>query len=243
MRATSTRQHCMKVLLLGPENVGKTALLRNIMHKAPDQTYEKTIGMEFAFRIDHPNQFKAHFYDVSGERRFRFIVNTLLAEQKINCILLMIDNIDSLRSLEFIRDTLSEIDKQYEKNYVDNKPVIGLLVNKRVISDAASESPLYFAIADHYYHRFQFMHYCSVLDTAYPDILFNKLSEMAGALVTVKSAATTLPMQNWGDYLPEMSGYFNLFCQKKSGVPLLITAPPKKSEQKEIQDSTSQLTN
>lgn len=242
MRETST-QHCMKVLLLGPENVGKTALLRNIMHKSPEPTYEQTIGMEFAFREDKPHQFKAHFYDVSGEQRFRFIVHTLLAEQKINCILLMVDNVDSLRSLEFIRDTLSEIDKQYEKNHVDNKPVIGLLVNKRVISDATSENPLYFAIADHYYHRFQFMHCCSVLDTEYPDILFNKLSEMAGALATVKPVETVLSAPHWGDYLSEMSGYFNLLWQKKPGGPLLITAPPDRTEEKEIHNPGSQLTN
>lgn len=228
---------CMKVLLWGPENSGKTALLRNVMHKSPETTYEQTIGMGFGFREDQQMPFKAHFYDLSGAKRFQFIANNLLQERRINCILLIVDNTDPTGSLVFIRDTFCELDKAYNKGHAASKPAVGLLVNKRVTSSTVSENQLYSVIAEHYCDRLQFIHCCSVLDTEYSDILFRKLAEMSGAFAKADHGPEQMP-QSWGNYVPDVSGYFTSFWQKKSGEPLLIAASPEKEQEKQ---NTTQL--
>src|SRR3990167_10456089 len=163
MRSADQPQR-ISVLLLGPENAGKTALIRNL--KGEQQTeYCQTIGVDYRFHEDAQHTVKATFSDPSGSERFSFLRKELIKQPK-NCIIIVVNNADANESLKAIKDAFDEIDSVYpvinrESEFYLNPP-IGLIINNKIACDESIERALYAGIVEQYSFRFEFIYSCSV---------------------------------------------------------------------------------
>ena len=162
------------VLVLGPLGAGKTSLLRNLKGLDEVGSPSGTQGLDHVFCEDSTRTVKAVFVDPSGDTRFSFVRMAAL-QQKKDCIVIVVDNLNFEKSLMAIEACLCEIDQVYR----DNHPPLGLIVNQKSESHINSEI-FYATIEKKYADRFVFIDHCSVLDKNYRRCLFNQLARISG---------------------------------------------------------------
>jgi Ras-related protein Rab-6A len=77
-----------KVVLLGEQSVGKTAILSRFMYDTFDSTYQATIGIDyFGKTIYTPERtVKLQFWDTAGQERFRSLIPNYIRDSKVAII-------------------------------------------------------------------------------------------------------------------------------------------------------------
>lgn len=84
--------HALKILIIGPQRVGKTSLARRIVNQEPTLEYKPTIGVDFLCRMIPSLGVKLHVWDLSGDQRFENISKSYISTSKY--ILLVYDTND-----------------------------------------------------------------------------------------------------------------------------------------------------
>src|SRR3990167_295904 len=218
----------ISVLLLGPENTGKTALMRNLKGEEIQKEYVPTIGVDYRDREDNHHSVKVAFYDPSGSPRFGFIRKALMKEPK-DCIIIVVNNLDAHESLHAIKQTLDEIDATYQAlhNHTESytTPPIALIINHTIVSDESVEKLLYAGIVEHFSFRFEFIDSFSVVDASYREIVFRQITRMGGIYIS-----NAVPAETGSDLTSTFlsaSTYISSFFWR----PTTVAVPPKLIEE------------
>lgn len=98
--ARPVRSH--KVVFLGQCGTGKTALIRQFVHRTFDQNYTATIGMDFVGKLLslEGRQLRLQLWDTAGQERFRALMPSYLRDSSA-CV--VVYDVTSKESFDSIR--------------------------------------------------------------------------------------------------------------------------------------------
>ena len=112
--------HLFKIICLGDTRTGKTHFLES-MHRlmyckrnnrpfVPLETIAETIGMQFYHKLFHheDHRMKIHFWDLSGQNRFREIVQTYFS---LGDMVLYFFNVSDMDSFYSVKDWMNKVHK------------------------------------------------------------------------------------------------------------------------------------
>jgi len=122
----------LKIVLLGDQEVGKTALVTNLVHgkeQVPEK-YQATIGIDFfAKTIDNKGkEVGLHLWDTSGQEKFRSIAESYIRSAAVLLIVYDVTRLESLYNAEKWLQQASAADTA-------SRPLVALVGNKADLAD------------------------------------------------------------------------------------------------------------
>ncbi|KAM3146598.1 hypothetical protein pb186bvf_001128 [Paramecium bursaria] len=95
-----------KVVFLGDENVGKTAIIESFIYDTIPNQYKPTIGIDFASKIIYLDgqNVRLQIWDTAGQERFKSLIPTYVKDSKAAVLCY---NVENLQSFENIKKWLS----------------------------------------------------------------------------------------------------------------------------------------
>ena len=103
-----------KLIVIGDENVGKTAILNRFKNNQFSAIYEPTVGLDFQsipIVIDEQSV-TLLLYDTAGQEKFRSLIPLYTNEANIILLIYDISNIDSFNNIGKWYDSLNNINKE-----------------------------------------------------------------------------------------------------------------------------------
>ncbi|XP_055872491.1 uncharacterized protein LOC106064106 isoform X2 [Biomphalaria glabrata] len=98
-----------KVIIIGPENVGKTCFLQRFATKSFTETYLATIGVDFSvstIQSADGQPIKLQIWDTAGQERFRTITNSYFRGAHGIIVMYDVQNKDTFQQLPYWLDTV-----------------------------------------------------------------------------------------------------------------------------------------
>uniref|UniRef100_A0A2C9KPR1 Uncharacterized protein n=1 Tax=Biomphalaria glabrata TaxID=6526 RepID=A0A2C9KPR1_BIOGL len=98
-----------KVIIIGPENVGKTCFLQRFATKSFTETYLATIGVDFSvstIQSADGQPIKLQVWDTAGQERFRTITNSYFRGAHGIIVMYDVQNKDTFQQLPYWLDTV-----------------------------------------------------------------------------------------------------------------------------------------
>jgi len=120
--------YLFKTLLIGPSNVGKSAIMLRYVDDVFCESYISTIGVDFKIKtIEVAGKIiKLQIWDTAGQERFRSITTSYY--RGAQCIIVVFDLTDTNSFIEAMDVWLEEIKKNNEKT--GSNPLIFIIGNK-----------------------------------------------------------------------------------------------------------------
>jgi Ras-related protein Rab-6A len=103
-----------KLIVIGDENVGKTAILNRFKNNQFSAIYEPTVGLDFQsipIVIDEQSV-TLLLYDTAGQEKFKSLIPLYTNEANIILLIYDISNIDSFNNIGKWYDSLNNINKE-----------------------------------------------------------------------------------------------------------------------------------
>jgi Ras-related protein Rab-1A len=126
--------YLFKTLLIGPSNVGKSAIMLRYVDDIFCESYISTIGVDFKIKTLEVNDkiIKLQIWDTAGQERFRSITTSYY--RGAQCIIVVFDLTDTNSFIEAMDVWLEEIKKNNEKT--GSNPLIFIIGNKSDLKSA-----------------------------------------------------------------------------------------------------------
>ena len=115
----------IKLVMLGDQSTGKTALVLRYAHNEFYNTYQGTIGIDF-LTVTHTTggiTRRVQIWDTAGQERFRSLIPSYVRDSRIALIVFDVCSVKSYENVQWWLDMIAR-----EKNY-DNL-IVGLVGNK-----------------------------------------------------------------------------------------------------------------
>eukprot|EP01100_Stratorugosa_tubuloviscum_P009308 TRINITY_DN389_c1_g2_i1.p1 TRINITY_DN389_c1_g2~~TRINITY_DN389_c1_g2_i1.p1 ORF type:complete len:216 (-),score=97.13 TRINITY_DN389_c1_g2_i1:108-755(-) len=106
--ATATKY---KVVFLGDQAVGKTAIITRFMYDSFDATYQATIGIDFLSKTMYleDRTVRLQLWDTAGQERFRSLIPSYIRDSTVAIIVYDVTNKTSfLNTSRWIQDVVTE---------------------------------------------------------------------------------------------------------------------------------------
>ena len=115
--------YCIKLLIIGEPNVGKTSLLHRILNNTFLTDYNTTIGVDFGYSIYETNKkYKFQIWDTAGQEKFSPITNSFFCNIAVYLIMFDKSNYNSFRRLNHWIDKVDYLSKSnHIKVIIGNK--------------------------------------------------------------------------------------------------------------------------
>ena len=125
MSENDSKEHSLKILLLGDTSVGKTCFLKRYTDDTFQDAYLSTIGFDFKFKyitLQSGKKVKVQLWDTAGQERFRTIAKSYY--KGAHGIILIYD-VTNQKSFENIKNWLIQI-----KDEAPSRTCVMLVANK-----------------------------------------------------------------------------------------------------------------
>ena len=96
----------IKIVFIGEASVGKTSICEMIKNKEFNNDIKPTIGVDFYTNIF--DNVKIQIWDTSGQKNFRFIIETYLRNSSLNILVFDLSDYDTFLSLDNFIKTLKK---------------------------------------------------------------------------------------------------------------------------------------
>ena len=115
--------YLFKVVFVGDDTVGKTQIVSKFVGKKFDESYQPTVGVEFATKVVEvkKKKIKLQLWDTAGLEKFRSITQAYYKNSKLIVLVYAIDN----------KNSFEHIPKWVEEVKIQNKDVKFLLVGNK----------------------------------------------------------------------------------------------------------------
>lgn len=111
----------LKVVLLGDSKTGKTRFVNLIQNYRNDiysgEVYNPTLGVEFG--LYKMSKIKIYIWEICGDKRFESIVNSYLNETRVFLLFCDINNISSIKNLNYWIDKIKENNQLNQKYFIN----------------------------------------------------------------------------------------------------------------------------
>ena len=132
--------YCIKLLIIGEPNVGKTSLLYRIINDKFLLDYNSTIGVDFGYTIYKTNKsYKFQIWDAAGQEKFTPITSSFFGNIAVYLIMFDKSNYDSFRKLNNWIEKVNTLSKSKHikiiignKNDLKNQEVLDSEIDKFV---------------------------------------------------------------------------------------------------------------
>lgn len=124
MQVLTQRVDKFKVVLLGDQSVGKTALISKFMYDTFDEMYQATIGIDFLSKTLYLEDRTARLqlWDTAGQERFRSLIPSYIRDSTIAIIVFDVTNTTSFDSVaKWVDDVRTERDDSVVMMAIGNK--------------------------------------------------------------------------------------------------------------------------
>merc|ERR1712183_201755 len=118
-----------KLVFLGEQSVGKTALITRFMYDSFDNTYQATIGIDFLSKTMYleDRTVRLQLWDTAGQERFRSLIPSYIRDSTVAVVVYDITNVNSFNQTnKWIDDVRAER---------GNDVIIMLVGNKTDLAD------------------------------------------------------------------------------------------------------------
>ncbi|PVV02980.1 hypothetical protein BB560_002562 [Smittium megazygosporum] len=129
-----------KLVFLGDQSVGKTAIISRFMYDSFEETYLATIGIDFLSKSIYleDRTIRLQLWDTAGQERFRSLIPSYIRDSSVAVIVYDITDRNTFAStLNWIEDARTERSNEVILVLVGNKTDLG---DKRVVSTEEGEA-------------------------------------------------------------------------------------------------------